>query len=202
MPYPHWGGECRVREHPHEERTPQGVVSWTQRVEWEWIKKFEWGRRPTKGRSGIKWDYPTEHERQRWRDEQTRQERVGSNSQKWGTNPVSFLRHNDLSLEFWRGDGNLVREFFSVKIAINKDSKWLNRNCRETDRNHSQWKTNDPNETTTGQWYNFEWRSRGTHTILYTYWGSVCVRVREHQHEERTPSGVVFWTEQREIQQL
>ena len=56
-------------------------------------------------------------------------------------------------------------------------------------------------------------RSRGTRTMLYipvgcgtahsfsdtrimpyTHWGSVSVKVREHQHRERTPSGVVFWT--------
>ena len=29
----------------------------------------------------------------------------------------------------------------------------------------------------------------------------VSVRVREHAHEEKAPSGVVSWTEQREMQQ-
>ena len=29
----------------------------------------------------------------------------------------------------------------------------------------------------------------------------VSVRVREHPHEERAPSEVVFWAEQREMQQ-
>ena len=37
-------------------------------------------------------------------------------------------------------------------------------------------------------------RPRGTRTILYTHWGCQCVRIGEHQHRERMPSGVVFWT--------
>ena len=37
-------------------------------------------------------------------------------------------------------------------------------------------------------------RSRGTRTIPYTHCGGVCVRIREHQHRERMPSGVVFGT--------
>ena len=52
----------RVREHPHEERTPSGVVSWTEQVEWERKKKFKGGR------CGIKWNFGTEHERQTLRD--------------------------------------------------------------------------------------------------------------------------------------
>ena len=36
-------------------------------------------------------------------------------------------------------------------------------------------------------------RSRGTRTIPYSHWGSVYVRVREHPHEESTPSEVL-WT--------
>ena len=65
------------------------------------MKEFEGGRRPTKERSGIKWNFETEHERQRWRHEQTRQERVWSNINNWGMNPVSFLRKNVSSVEFW-----------------------------------------------------------------------------------------------------
>ena len=46
----------RVREHPHEERTPSEVVSWTAAGivrRNERMKEFEGGRRPTNGRSGT-----------------------------------------------------------------------------------------------------------------------------------------------------
>ena len=49
--------------------------------------------------------------------------------------------------------------------------------------------------TRPGQWYNAGSRLRGTRTMPYAYWGCVWVRVRENQHRERTPSGVVSWTE-------
>jgi hypothetical protein len=128
----------RVREHPHEERMPSWscVLDRTGR-EREWMKKFEGGR------SGTKWncEIANEHERQRWRDEKTKQERVWSNIQNWGTNPVSFLKKNDLSLGFWRGDCHFVREFFNFKPAINKNSQRLNRNCRETNRQQDSYLT-------------------------------------------------------------
>ena len=58
----------RVREHPHEERTPSEVVSWTAAADRDASGiKNDWtlagGRRPTKGRSVA------ESERPRWRDE-------------------------------------------------------------------------------------------------------------------------------------
>ena len=52
----------RVREHPHEERTPSGVLFWTAAGRAaagivrrnERMKEFEGGRRPNTGRSGTK----------------------------------------------------------------------------------------------------------------------------------------------------
>ena len=47
----------RVREHPHEERTPSEVVYWTAAGKVrrnERIKGAEGGRRPTKGHCGFK----------------------------------------------------------------------------------------------------------------------------------------------------
>ena len=47
----------RVREHPHLEGTPSGVVFWTAAGivrRNERVKEFEGGRRPTTGRSGTK----------------------------------------------------------------------------------------------------------------------------------------------------
>ena len=84
--------------------------------EWETgvdnTETVEGGRKPTKGRSETKWNCATEHER--WRDEQTKQERVWSNIQNWGTNPVSFLRKNDLSSEFWAEDIAILLENSSI----------------------------------------------------------------------------------------
>ena len=115
-----------------------GVVSWTERIEREseWMKKCEGGC------IGTKCNCVTEHERHKWADEQTKQERVWSNIQNRDTNPVSFLRKDDLSQEFWRGDGNFVMEFFNFKPAIDESNQRLNRNRRETDRIYSQSKTN------------------------------------------------------------
>ena len=126
----------RVREHQHQERTAAGVVSRTEQVEREWMKKFEGGR------SGTKWNCATEYERQRWRDDLTKQKRVWANIHNWGTNPVIFLRKNDLSLEFWRGDCHFVRDSFNFKPAINKNSPRL---IRERERMHIHSKTNGRN---------------------------------------------------------
>ena len=157
----------RVREHGHEERTPSGVVSCTERVEGEreWMKKFERGRRPTKGRSG------TEHERQRWRDEQTKQGRVGSNIQNWGTRDCQFSEKEWFvsGILSW-GDCHFFREFFNFKRAINKNSQRLERNWRETDRIHSQSKTNDRNESATEQFSNKESRIMATFITSSNYW--------------------------------
>ena len=125
----------RVREHPYEERTPFGAVSWTERIEREWMKQFEKGRRPTKGRSETNWNFQSVHERQRWRYEQTKK---GKECDQMFTTEtlgvVNFLRKNDSSSEFWGGDYHFVREFFIFKPAIKKSSQRLIRNWRETDR--------------------------------------------------------------------
>ena len=130
------------------------VLDRTRKERAEWRNSREVEVEP----SEVKWNCATEHERQRWRDEQTKQERVWSNIQNWGTNPVSFLRKNDLSLEFWGGDCHFVREFFNLNQQSTRTSPRLNRSWRETDRIHSPSKTNDRNESTTGQLYNKESR--------------------------------------------
>ena len=77
IPYAYWDSECqREREYQHQERTPSGVVSWTERVESEWMKKFERGPRPTKGRSRTKSKFRTMQLSMRDRDEQIKQERL------------------------------------------------------------------------------------------------------------------------------
>ena len=169
MPYAYWRGECPSEKAPAlGENACLSRVSDRTGIDREWMKKFEGGR------SGTNWNCATEDERQRWRDEQTKQERVRSNIHNWGTNPVSFLRNNDLSLEFWGADCHFVREFFNFEPAINKNSQPLNRCWREIDRILSQSKTNDPNESATGPWYNVEWRFRGTRIRPHAYWGSEC----------------------------
>ena len=96
MPYAFWGSECPSEKAPAlGENAFWSCVPDRTGIDREWMKKFEGGR------SGTNWNCATEDERQRWRDEQTKQERVRSNIHNWGTNPVSFLRNNDLSLEFW-----------------------------------------------------------------------------------------------------
>ena len=184
MPYAYWGGECQSERAPAvgENAFWSCVLNSSRKkctvivMRNERMKEFEGSRRPTKGRSEIMWNQvelwncATEHERQRWRDEQTKQERLWSNVHKWGPNPVSFLRKNDLSLEFWRGDCHFVREFFSFKPAIDNNNPRLNRNRREADRIHSQAKTNDGNESTTGQLYNKKSRIITTVITSLNYW--------------------------------
>ena len=146
----------RVREHQHQDRTGRERV---------WMRKFEGGR------SGTKWNCATEHERQRWRDEKTQQERVWSNMQSWGTNPGCFLRKNDLPLEFWAEEIAILLGNSSIfNTAINKNSPRLNRNRSETDRIHIQSKTNDRNKSTTGQLYNKESRMITTVITSSKYW--------------------------------
>ena len=172
LPYASWRSTCQSERTPAlSEITPSGVVSWTERVEREseWRNSREADRIAQWNQVGI-WNCATEHERQRWRDEQTKQERVWSSIKNWGANPVSFLRKNGLSLEFRRGDCHFVREFFNFKPAINKSSQRLNRNWRETDRIHSQLKTNDRNESKTGQLYNKESRIITTVITSSNYW--------------------------------
>ena len=81
-----------------------------------------------------------------------------------------FLRMKDLSLKFWGGDCQFVREFFDFKPAINKNSQRLNRNWRETNRSHSQSKTNDRKESTAGQFCNKESRIILTVITSSNYW--------------------------------
>ena len=194
IPYTHWGGECQSERAPAwSERTPfwTCVLDRTGK-EREWMKKFEVGR------SEIQWNYVTEHERQRLRDEQTKLETVWSNIHNWGTNPDSFLRKNDLPLEFWRGDCHSVREFFNFKPAINKNSQGLNRNWRETDRIHTQSKTNDRNELTTGQLYNKESRIITTIISSSNYWrvlmnGIGILKIRDEPLERRQKVLSILW---------
>ena len=54
IPYPHWGSECQIERAPALEESGCWicVLDRTGR-EREWMKEFEGGRRPTKGRSGA-----------------------------------------------------------------------------------------------------------------------------------------------------
>ena len=136
MPYGYWGSECQSERAPvwRENAFWCCVMDRTGR-EREWMKKFEKGRKPTKGRSETNWNFQSVHERQRWRYEQTKK---GKECDQMFTTEtlgvVNFLRKNDSSSEFWGGDYHFVREFFIFKPAIKKSSQRLIRNWRETDR--------------------------------------------------------------------
>ena len=77
---------------------------------------------------------------------------------------------SDLSVELRGGDCYFVREFFNFKPAINKNSRRLNRNWRETDRIDSQWTTDNRNESTAGQLYSKESNIITTIIISSNYW--------------------------------
>ena len=113
----------------------------------------------------------TEKERQRLRDEQTKQGRVWSNIQNLGTRGCQFSEKEWFvsGILSW-GDCHFVREFFDFNLAFNKNSQRLNRNWRETDRIHSQSTTNDRNESITGQLYNKESRIMTTVITSSNYW--------------------------------
>ena len=154
LPYAYWGSERQSERAPARREN----ATWTRvldcQIDRDTADKVkDWtpagGRRPTKGRSGA------EHERQRWRNEEAKQERVWSNIQNWGTRDCQFSEKEWFvsGILSW-GDCHFFREFFNFKRAINKKSRRWNRSWRETDRIHSQSKTNDTNESTTGQWYN------------------------------------------------
>ena len=111
---------------------------------------------------------------------------------------VSFLRRNDLSLEFWGGDCHFVREFFNFKLAINKNSQRLNKNWRETDRIHSQSKTNDRNESTTGQLFNKESRMITTVITSSNYWrvlinGEGILKIHDESLEKGRNTVSILW---------
>ena len=114
LPYAYGGSECPGRRAPawRKNATRSCVLD---RAGKERMRKFDGGRRPTERRSVINSNQvevrncATEHDRQSRRDEQIEQERLWANIQNWGSYPVSFLRKNDLSLEFWGGDCHLAR---------------------------------------------------------------------------------------------
>ena len=152
--YPWEVVSVRVSEHQHWERTPRGVVSWTEQV--ERVNEEMRGRPKTDQRAQWHQVEPsgtlelcncqTENEWQTWRDEQTKK---GKSVIKY-----SELRHEScqFSEKEWFvsgmmswGDCHFVREFFNFQPAINKNSQRLNRNGRETYRIHSHSKTNDRN---------------------------------------------------------
>ena len=90
----------RVRKHPHEERTPSGVVSWTERVK----RVNERVRGRPKADQRAQWNqvelcnWAWETEMKRWADE------IGKSVIKHSElrhESFSFLRKNGLSLEFW-----------------------------------------------------------------------------------------------------
>ena len=69
LPYAYWGSECQSERAPawRENACWSCVLDRTSRVR-EWMKKFEEGRRPSKGRSGNNETMGTEGERQRCTD--------------------------------------------------------------------------------------------------------------------------------------
>ena len=82
----------------HSERAP----AWTENAFWCCVldrtrKEIEWRNL----REAVVEPSGTMQLSMRDRDEQTKQERVWSDIQNWGANPVSSLKKIDLSLEFW-----------------------------------------------------------------------------------------------------
>ena len=143
-------------------------------------------------------------DRQRLRDEYTRQQRA------WAEGENRQLNHwkKDYSLQASKEMAILSRTSSVCETAAQRengdevDQKWQKRVKNRTLKNaESRFRG-----TRTFPIYPLSYGAghsvRGTHSISYSYRGSVCVRVIEHQHRERTPSGVVFWTEPREIQQV
>ena len=167
LPYAYWGGEYQRERAPAlSERTPPGVVSWTERVERQRVNEEIRGRPKWNQVELCNWEGKTEMKRL--------PDKTGKSVIKY-----SELRHesSQFSEKEWFvsgvlswGDYHFVTELFNFKPAINKNSQRVNRNWRETDRIHSQSKTNDRYESTTGQLYNKESRIIVTVITSSNYW--------------------------------
>ena len=117
-----------------------GVVFWRERVERvnEEIRRRPKADQRAQDNKGEVRNCAIEHERQRWKDEQTTKAKECDLEFRTETlEDVTFLIKKDLSLEFWQGDCHFVREFFNFQPAMNSNTQRLNRNSRETDRIHS-----------------------------------------------------------------
>ena len=113
----------------------------------EWMKKFEEGRKPTKGRSETKlnqvelWNCAAVKLTMRDRDEEMSRQNGKECDQIFRTEArilSIFWEKNHLSLEFWGRDCHFFGNSSILKPAINKNSQRLNRNRREIG---SCWKT-------------------------------------------------------------
>ena len=88
----------RVREHPHKERTPSGVVFWTKsdRAAVVIVRQDEGIRGRPKADQRAQWN--------QWRDEQTHYPRVGVNNETWALNQFNRQRKHGFAVQLFKSE--------------------------------------------------------------------------------------------------